>query len=404
MYCSQSQAQIYDTNGAYVQTCVGSGFSGYVDGVGQLTMFNNPRTIAADTFGNLYVGDAGNGVIRKVAPDSTVTTFVGGGSAWSGFGTNTNLGGLYDSWMAIDHSNALWYAHTGGGVFLVRVGSDGFVSRRGTNLTGMSVSCGICFDSRNNLYYTGNNKIYRVFTNGTLEVFAGSGNAGWSDGNGIFTAFNSPSTLACDSADNIYVWDKINYVIRRINQNRDVSTIAGKTDSWGNTDGYGTNAVFSPYNSTPVGAITADNRGNIYLVCGTSVRKIDAKTNVLTIAGNFTQTGYINGAGNIARFSAASGICVSGDTIYIADYNNQRIRSITNNPQPQIVTGANLGIGTFAGVTISGTVGRTYQIQSSTDMSTWTTRATILLSTSPYLWIDQNPVGGNKFYRSLLLP
>ena len=200
------------------------------------------------------------------------------------------------------------------------------------------------------------------------------------------------------------MWDKINYVIRRINQNRDVSTIAGKTDSWGNTDGYGTNAVFSPYNSTPVGAITADNRGNIYLVCGTSVRKIDAKTNVLTIAGNFTQTGYINGAGNIARFSAASGICVSGDTIYIADYNNQRIRSITNNPQPQIVTGANLGIGTFAGVTISGTVGRTYQIQSSTDMSTWTTRATILLSTSPYLWIDQNPVGGNKFYRSLLLP
>ena len=178
MYCSQSQAQIYDTNGAYVQTCVGSGFSGYVDGVGQLTMFNNPRTIAADTFGNLYVGDAGNGVIRKVAPDSTVTTFVGGGSAWSGFGTNTNLGGLYDSWMAIDHSNALWYAHTDGGVFLVRVGSDGFVSRRGTNLTGMSVSCGICFDSRNNLYYTGNNKIYRVFTNGTLEVFAGSGNAG----------------------------------------------------------------------------------------------------------------------------------------------------------------------------------------------------------------------------------
>ena len=31
--------------------------------------------------------------------------------------------------------------------------------------------------------------------------------------------------LACDSADNIYVWDYGNALIRRINQNRDVVTI-----------------------------------------------------------------------------------------------------------------------------------------------------------------------------------
>jgi len=29
---------------------------------------------------------------------------------------------------------------------------------------------------------------------------------------------------------------------------------------------------------------------------------------------------------------------------------------------------------------------------------------TVLLTSSPYLWIDQNPAGGNKFYRALLLP
>ena len=43
-------------------------------------------------------------------------------------------------------------------------------------------------------------------------------------------------------------------------------------------------------------------------------------------------------------------------------------------------------------------------VQSSPDMSAWTTRATILLTSSPYLWIDQNPVSGNQFYRALLLP
>ena len=122
------------------------------------------------------------------------------------------------------------------------------------------------------------------------------------------------------------------------------------------------------------------------------------------MAGSFTQTGYTNGAGNLARFNGADGVCISGGTIYVADSSNQRIRSITNNPQSQVVSGANLGIGTFAGVTITGIVGRTYQIQSSPDLNTWTTRATVLLTSSPYLWIDQNPIAGNKFYQAVLLP
>jgi hypothetical protein len=125
---------------------------------------------------------------------------------------------------------------------------------------------------------------------------------------------------------------------------------------------------------------------------------------VVTIAGNFTQSGYTNGAGNLARFSGADGVCITGGTIYVADSHNYRIRQISFNPQSQVITGANLGIGTFAGVTITGIVGRTYQIQSSPDMAAWMTRATLLLNSSPYLWIDQNPVSGSKFYRALLLP
>jgi hypothetical protein len=136
---------------------------------------------------------------------------------------------------------------------------------------------------------------------------------------------------------------------------------------------------------------------------------MDASTNVVTMAGNFTQTGYqqtsyANGAGNLALFNGADGVCISGGTIYVADAGNQRIRQISFNPSTQVVTGANLGIGSFAGVTITGIVGRTYQIQSSPEMAAWTTRATVLLTSSPYLWIDQNPVSGDKFYRALLLP
>jgi streptogramin lyase len=396
-----ASGQTYDTNGEVVQTFAGSAFSGYLDGVGQATMFSSPSRIVSDTSSNLFVWDSGNSRIRKITPDGTVSTFAGGGSAATGIGTNVSLGLLYT--MTTDHSNAIWFLYYTGNTYLLRVRSDASVSIPATNLTGLyyngSQSSGICFDSSNNLYYSAPaaNKIYRWFTNGTLEAFVGSGNSGSIDGNGVFTSFSSPTVLCCDSADNIYVYDSGNNRIRRVNQNRDVTTITGHTGT--SVDGQGINANFGS-----ISAMVADNSGNIYLACGGSIRKMDASTNVVTMAGSFTQTGYTNGPGNLARFSSASGLCLSQGSIFVADFGNQRIRQISFNPQPQVVTGANLGIGTFAGVTITGAVGRTYQIQSSPDMSNWTTRATVLLNSSPYLWIDQNPVSGNKYYQALLLP
>ena len=292
----QAGAQIYDTNNEVVQTFAGSGFSGYLDGVGQLTMFNNPSKIVADSSSNLFVGDgnsSSNYRIRKIAPDATVTTFAGGGGgSLPGYGTNVSLGGYGFGSMTIDHSNTLWITTIYSSGYLLRIGSDAHVSITTslTGLAGQGVAPGICVDSGNNIYYstpTGN-QIYRWRTNGVLEVFASSGNSGATDGNGVFTSFNNPSTLAADAADNIYVWDSGNARIRRINQNRDVVTIAGLHS--GNFDGNGTNTGFNT-----ISAMCSDNSGNIYFACGTSIRKMDAATNVVTMAGSFTQSGYTNG-------------------------------------------------------------------------------------------------------------
>jgi len=68
------------------------------------------------------------------------------------------------------------------------------------------------------------------------------------------------------------------------------------------------------------------------------------------------------------------------------------------------VTGANLVLNTYPGLTINGIVGRTYQIQTSTNTINWVAHANILLPSTPYLWFDSNPVAGNHFYRALLLP
>jgi hypothetical protein len=331
-------AQIYDTNNIVVQTFAGSGFAGYLDGQGTQTMFNQPMAIVADTSDNLFVLDHYNNRIRKIKPTGAISTFLGGGGSLTGYGTNVSLGNLSFP-MAIDHSNALWlveYIYSGG-FSLLRAGSDGYVTMTIVNGANSSVG-GLCADSANNIYFSDQegNRIYRYRTNGVLEVFAGSGNQGSVDGNGVFTSFSNPSALAADNADNIYVCDA-NKLIRKINQNRDVVTIAGN-QSGRDSDGVGTNASFYL-----VSAICADGFGNLYLACfsptgGESIREIDVATNVTTLAGSFTKNGYVNGAGSIARFNGGGdeGICFSQGMIFTGDAFNQRIRQIGLNPAPVI--------------------------------------------------------------------
>ena len=129
-----------------------------------------------------------------------------------------------------------------------------------------------------------------------------------------------------------------------------------------------------------------------------------ATTNVLTLAGSFSQYGYTNGPGSVARFVGACGVCCVPGTIFVADYLDHRIRTITFNPAPQPVTGANLNLDMYPGLQITGIIGRTYRVESSTDMSTWQAETTILLTSSPFLWINPNALGQKKFYRVFLLP
>ena len=403
----RSQAQIYDTNNVMVSTFAGYGIPAYVDGQGQLTAFNNPTRIVSDTSSNLYVWDNENQRIRKITPDRTVSTFAGGGSYVNGYGTNVSLAWGQVSTMAIDHNNQIWLvmanSYYGGISYLLTVDTNGYVSIENGGLTNLVSSSGICFDSANNLYYSGGNRVYRYNpSDGTLAPFAGSGIQGYFDGQGtLLTAFSNPGALACDQADNIYVWDSGNERIRRVDQLQNVTTISGNGNYYSQADGVGTNAMFSVINS-----MFFDHTGDLYMVCGSSVRKMDALTNVTTLAGNFNQysSGFNDGPGNIALFNSAQGGCLSQDMVFVADTGNNRIRNITFNAQGQSVEPANLQLNTYPGVQITGSIGRTYQIQSSPDMTNWNAVATVLINSSPYLWIDQNPIAGNKFYRAVTMP
>ncbi len=54
-----------------------AGFSGSVDGTGTSARFNQPCGLALDAAGGLYVADTGNSAVRKVTAAGAVTTFAG---------------------------------------------------------------------------------------------------------------------------------------------------------------------------------------------------------------------------------------------------------------------------------------------------------------------------------------
>jgi hypothetical protein len=390
--CPGAGAQIYDTNNDVVETFAGSGFSGLVNGQGTQTMFNWPCAVVADSSGNLFVADSTNGLIRKITPGATVSTF----ASFSGEPTYA---------LAIDHSNTLYTLVPGGfSMLMFSIAPSGSVSSISLpSFYYVGWPGGLCVDSSNNVYisYPMENLIYRYRPGFGFAVFAGSGNFGEVDGTGIFSSFISPGALAADAADNIYVADDFGRSIRRIDQNQNVTSPVGVSPP---LDVDGQNPSFAS-----VSGMCVDPSGNLILACGSCVRKMSVTTNAVTLAGEFPTaydpgTGYSNGLGSNALFNSASGVCFSQGMIFVADSGNERIRSITNNPQPQVLSAGNLALATYPGLTISGVVGRTYQVQRSPDMNSWTTVSTLVLTSSPFLWIDQNPVVGNKFYRAFLLP
>ncbi len=110
-----------------VSTVAGSGVAGNADGVGKAAHFNGPVGLAIDDGGTLYVADTYNDVVRKIAPDGTVTTLAGSGAP--GDADGPALSASFDTPCAllVDADGALLVADTRNDA-IRRIGKDGAVT------------------------------------------------------------------------------------------------------------------------------------------------------------------------------------------------------------------------------------------------------------------------------------
>ena len=187
-----------------------------------------------------------------------------------------------------------------------------------------------------------------VIANGTATILAGTGNSGYANGVGTLASFNQPKGITTDGT-NLYVGDILNHRIRQIViSTKAVTTLAGKGSSsgiaYGTSDGVDTLARFRrPY------GITTDGT-NLYVADTNNhtIRKIviDNKS-VTTLAGTVGDNGSANGVGTAASFYFPMGITTDGTNLYVADSRNDLIRQIVISTKAvTTLAGGGSGVGT----------------------------------------------------------
>jgi sugar lactone lactonase YvrE len=270
-----------------VTTVAGAaGARGTVDGSAAVARFNLPGDLAADRDGNLYVSDTGNQTIRKLSAGGVVTTLAGSAGVCGSADGSAMLAQFCDPrGIALDPSGNLYIADTGNHT-IRRVDPAGRVS----TLAGSPGVCGsadgrgsaahfcqprdITVDRKGNLYVadTGNSSVRMINLKGEVITLVGRApECGSADGQGAAARLCRPSSIAVDDDGDLYVADTGNSTIRRIDLDDKVSTVGGGAAQHG--------VVLGPLPgglNLPVGITVAGPQGTLAVTTQNLVLKVVA--------------------------------------------------------------------------------------------------------------------------------
>lgn len=279
---------------------------------------------------------------------ATVTTIAGNGSQGYADGTGSTARFDHPYGIAVDGSGNIYVGDennalirkitTAGSVSTLAGSTYGFADGVGSAAKFFGPD-GVTIDGSGNIYVADaiNNRIRKITPAGSVSTFAG-GTQGYADGTGTAAQFNAPVGIAIDASGNLYVADEFNQRIRKISPAGVVTTLAGSGPTGAGNGAYADGASTSARFSSPVG-VTVDASGNVYVADFNNfrVRKITAAGIVSTIAGSVD--GEMDGKGATAEFGAPNGIVVApSGNLYVTDY-LATVREITPNGVVTTITG-----------------------------------------------------------------
>jgi hypothetical protein len=273
-----------------IRTVAGNGSAGFTGDTGPATSasMNAPSGGDRTADGGYLIADANNNRIRKVAPDGTITTVVGDGSATFG-GDNgpANLAQIrfpYD--VAVQPDGGYLIADVDNNR-IRRVASDGTITTVAGGGAGgdggpattasLTKPSGVALtaDGGYLIADTYDHRVRRVDPAGTITTVAGTGAAGVTGDGGPATSatLNRPTRVAVEPDGGFVIADELNNRLRRVAPDGTISTVAGTTAGFSGDGGLATGAQLN----NPVGV--AVTTGGDYLIADTNnqrVRFVDA--------------------------------------------------------------------------------------------------------------------------------
>ena len=291
---------------------------------------NFPTGLAIDGSNHLGIADSGNLEFRE----ATLGGSIASAGQINGSPTAVAVDSTGDFFVTDAEPLVLKITPSGTTVKVAGNGTDSYDGDQGL-ATSASISnpTGVAVDAAGNIYITDytHNRVRKVTgATGVITTIAGNGDAVFSKDNVPATSTGiDPFDVAVDSASNVYVADQMNNRIRKIGPDGTITTVAGNgSRGYSGDGGYAVDAELS----LPSG-IAFDRAGNLYIadLGNFVVRLVNKEGLIRTIAGNGTPA-PLSGDGGPARSAAMSPLRLAVDSrgnVYVSDSENDRIRLLT---------------------------------------------------------------------------
>lgn len=331
--------------GGTVTTLAGTGTAGFSGdgGLATAAQLNLPYGLVVDLAGYVYVADLGNSRVRRIAPDGTISTYAGNGVAGSGGdgGAATDAHLMQPRNLAMDTSGNLYISEFGGHR-VRRVTPDGKIATvAGTGISGfngdgpaattqLNAPAGLAIDRTGALLIadSSNNRVRRLLQ-GVITTAGGP----WTG--------STPVAVAVDLNGTVYMSDAGPILdAKGVNAGDQWARIAGTGgNGFAGDGGPAAQAVLSA-----IWDVAPDAQGNLYLADGVRVRRVDRHGTIQTAAGD----GYLQSVGDglaatSAMLSQPSAVALDGvGNLYIADTGTNRVRQVA--PAGTIRTFAGSGL------------------------------------------------------------